>query len=52
MFNLPGDTIVAKQDFVRRNLDHVRRALVREPRGHRHMFGGILTAPVSPNSPS
>jgi proline racemase/trans-L-3-hydroxyproline dehydratase len=50
MFNLPGDTIVAKQDYVRKNFDHIRKALVREPRGHHHMFGAIMTAPVTPGA--
>jgi proline racemase len=50
MFNIPGSTISAKQDYVRHNLDHVRKALIREPRGHRHMFGAIVTAPVEADS--
>jgi len=50
MFNIPGSTISAKQDYVRKNLDHLRKALIREPRGHRHMFGAIVTAPVDPDS--
>jgi len=50
MFNIPGETIAAKQDYVRRNLDHIRKATIREPRGHRHMFGAIVTAPVEPGS--
>lgn len=50
VFNIPGPTMAAKQDHVRRNLDHLRQTLIREPRGHRHMFGAILTAPVEPGS--
>ena len=50
MFNIPGSTMAAKQDYVRKNLDHIRQAIVREPRGHRHMFGAILTAPVEAGS--
>jgi len=50
MFNIPGRTISAKQDYVRKNLDHLRKAVIREPRGHRHMFGAIVTAPVDPDS--
>lgn len=50
MFNLPGNTMVAKQEYVRRNLDHIRKALIHEPRGHHHMFGAIVTAPVAPGS--
>lgn len=47
LLNLPGDTIVAKQAYVREYLDYIRQALVREPRGHRNMFAAILTPPVS-----
>jgi proline racemase/trans-L-3-hydroxyproline dehydratase len=50
LFKLPGDTIVAKQAYVRERLDHVRRALIHEPRGHPNMFGAILTPPVSPEA--
>lgn len=50
LFTLPGDTIVAKQAYVREHLDHVRKALIREPRGHQNMFGAILTPPVSPEA--
>jgi proline racemase len=50
LFPLPGATMVAKQEHVRRHLDHVRKALIREPRGHRGMFGAILTPPVSPEA--
>lgn len=47
LFGLPGATMLAKQAFLRDEMDWLRRALIREPRGHRHMFGGILTPPVS-----
>ena len=50
MLDIPGSTIVEKQDFFRTHLDHVRRALVREPRGHRDMFGAVLTRPVTPDA--
>ena len=44
---LPGDTILARRRYMRENLDHVRRALMWEPRGHYDMYGCILTPPVS-----
>jgi proline racemase len=47
LLDVPGDTIAAKQAYVREHLDHIRRALIHEPRGHRGMFGGILTPPVT-----
>lgn len=48
--NLPGETIRAKQIYIQEHLDHVRKSLIREPRGHRGMFGAILTSPVSPDA--
>ena len=50
MLDIPGSTIVEKQEFFRTHLDHVRRALMREPRGHRDMFGAVLTRPVTPEA--
>ncbi len=44
---LPGDSILARRRYLRENLDHVRRALMWEPRGHYDMYGCILTPPVS-----
>ena len=46
---LPGDTILAKRRYVSENLDHLRRALMFEPRGHADMYGCILTEPVTPD---
>ena len=45
-----GKTMAQKQDWMKRHADHVRRALILEPRGHRDMCGAILTEPVSPGS--
>jgi trans-L-3-hydroxyproline dehydratase len=39
-----------KREWVRRHADHLRRALMLEPRGHADMYGAILTEPVSPGS--
>jgi proline racemase len=46
---IPGDTILAKRRYARQNLDHLRRALMFEPRGHADMYGCILTEPVTPD---
>jgi len=43
---VPGDTILDKRRHVRDNLDHLRRLLVFEPRGHADMYGVI---PVEPD---
>jgi proline racemase len=47
--SIPGDTILAKRRYARENLDHLRRALMFEPRGHADMYGCILTEPVTPD---
>lgn len=46
---IPGDTILAKRRYARENLDHLRTALMWEPRGHADMYGCIMTEPVTPD---
>jgi proline racemase len=48
--DLPGDTILARRRYARENLDHLRTALMWEPRGHADMYGCIVTPPVSPGA--
>lgn len=43
---LAGSTMMEKKQFLSEHYDALRRALMLEPRGHRDMFGAILTAPV------
>jgi len=45
--NIPGKTMVEKRDFFVQNFDHLRAALVNEPRGHENMFVVVLTPPVT-----
>ena len=45
-----GNTMLEKREWVRRHADHIRRALMLEPRGHADMYGAVLTEPVSPGS--
>jgi proline racemase len=40
-----GGTMAEKWLYVRENFDHLRCALMLEPRGHRDMFGSILVPP-------
>jgi proline racemase len=47
---MPGKTIVARRVWLKENADHIRRALMFEPRGHADMYGGYLTEPVSENA--
>jgi trans-L-3-hydroxyproline dehydratase len=45
--DLPGDTILARRRYAQQHLDHLRTALMWEPRGHADMYGCIITPPVS-----
>lgn len=47
---LPGDTILERRRYAREHLDHLRTALMWEPRGHADMYGCILTPAVSPQA--
>ena len=42
-----GDSILARRRFMREHLDHLRRALMWEPRGHADMYGCVVTPPDS-----
>ncbi|ARP82018.1 proline racemase [Bordetella genomosp. 8] len=44
-----GSSILEKRAFLEANYDWLRKALMREPRGHRDMFGVFLTPPSSPD---
>lgn len=43
---LKGDTMMEKKNDLKENYDFLRKALMLEPRGHRDMFGAVLTEPV------
>ena len=45
-----GKTMLEKRDWLVRHADHLRRALMLEPRGHADMYGALLTEPVAPGS--
>src|SRR5262245_27224521 len=47
---LPGSTMLERRRFLREHLDHVRRALMHEPRGHFDMYGCVPTPPVTPGA--
>jgi len=48
--DVPGDTILARRAYLKENMDHLRKALMWEPRGHADMYGCILTSPVTPEA--
>lgn len=45
-----GHTMLEKRAWAMKRLDHLRRALILEPRGHTDMYGALLTEPVSRDS--
>jgi proline racemase len=47
---LQGDTILARRRYAKEHLDHLRTALMWEPRGHADMYGCIVTTPVTPEA--
>jgi proline racemase len=47
---LPGASVAQKRDFFKSKYDNIRKAILWEPRGHRDMFGAILTEPCHPRA--
>ncbi len=45
-----GATMLAKRQWACKHLDHLRRAVMLEPRGHADMYGALLTEPVTPGA--
>jgi len=45
-----GRTMMDRREWSSSHADHLRQALMREPRGHRDMCGAFLTEPVTPGS--
>jgi proline racemase len=43
---IPGDTMAARREYFVEHLDHIRKLLVNEPRGHAAMSGAILQPPT------
>jgi len=44
---LQGATMLERRRSMQHHFDHVRRALMWEPRGHRDMYGAVVTRPVT-----
>lgn len=42
-----GNTPIERKNFIAKNYDHYRKALMFEPRGHHDMFGAFITTPIS-----
>lgn len=45
-----GATMLDKRAWAMRHVDHLRRAIMLEPRGHADMYGALLTEPVTPGA--
>jgi proline racemase len=45
-----GRSLLQKRESLRKQADFVRKAIVREPRGHSDMVAALLTEPVSPEA--
>jgi len=45
-----GKTMLEKRSWAQKRLDHLRKGLILEPRGHTDMYGALLTEPVSPDA--
>lgn len=48
--SLVGGTMMERKEYVSRHYDHYRTALMLEPRGHKDMFGALVTEPVHPEA--
>ena len=45
---LEGNSVLTYRNFLKNNLDHLRTALMFEPRGHADMYGCLLVPPNDP----
>ena len=45
-----GKTMLDKRAWAQKHLDHLRRSIMLEPRGHADMYGALLTEPVTPGA--
>lgn len=44
---IKGSTMAEKKQYMATHLDHFRTLLMKEPRGHKDMFGAIITPPTT-----
>lgn len=48
--NIKGNSMMEKKEYFRENYDYLRKALMLEPRGHKDMFGSVVTTPTLPEA--
>src|SRR5699024_4071494 len=42
LLDLKGETVAEKKDYMAKHYEHFRNSLIREPSGHRDMFGAVI----------
>jgi trans-L-3-hydroxyproline dehydratase len=47
---IPGETVLERRAYAMEHLDHLRKMLMWEPRGHADMYGGWVGPPVAADS--
>jgi len=47
---LKGDTVLERRRYMKEHYDHLRTALMWEPRGHADQYGAIVMPPCSPDA--
>ena len=45
-----GASMLEKRAWAQKHIDHLRRSIMLEPRGHADMYGALLTEPVTPEA--
>lgn len=45
-----GNTMTERIEYLKEKMDWLRKSLMREPRGHRDMFGAIILPPIDPTA--
>ena len=48
--NIKGNPMPEKKQYLEDHLDHIRTAIMLEPRGHNDMFGSVMTQPCDPDA--
>jgi trans-L-3-hydroxyproline dehydratase len=47
---IPGESILEKRKYFKDHLDHIRKGVMWEPRGHADMYGAVITEACSPEA--
>jgi len=47
---IKGESILEKRRYFRDHLDHIRKGIIWEPRGHADMYGAVMTEPCTENA--